>query len=178
MLRRFLKLFSLRNWNIALRYLRSYQKFLSENVMTGGDTYISDSRIIQGYLYFLCIYCITLFEIIPEIVFGKPHDRGLNSFIQKDCVIVYRCVTGNHTRNYFLITSCLSVTFPPRIVVLKLSNKAWFLRQEVSNFHRFNCQVLLRSYSFDLPLQRVNFLFENGVFESKTCKQYGHHQES
>ena len=92
--------------------------------MTGADTYISDSRVIQGYLYFLCIYCITLFEIIPEIVFGKCHDRGLNSFIQKDCMIVYRGVTGDHTGNYFLITSCLSVTFPLRSVVLKLSNKA------------------------------------------------------
>ena len=44
--------------------------------MTGADTYISDSRVIQGYLYFLFIYCITLFEIIPEIVFGKCHDPG------------------------------------------------------------------------------------------------------
>ena len=38
--------------------------------------YISDSRVIQGYLYFLYIYCITLLEIIPEIVFGKRHDPG------------------------------------------------------------------------------------------------------
>ena len=150
--RKFLKLFSLRHWNIALRYSRSCQKFLSENVMTGADTYRSDSRVIQGYLYFLCIYCITLFEIIPEIVFGKRHDRGLSSFIQKDCVIVYRCVTGNHIGNYFLLMSCLSVTFPPRIVVLKLSNKAWFLRQELSNFHRFTCRLFLRSYSFHLQL--------------------------
>ena len=35
---------------------------------------ISDSRTIQGYLYFLFIYCITLFKIIPEIVFRKRHD--------------------------------------------------------------------------------------------------------
>ena len=40
--------------------------------MTGADTYLT--RVIQGYLYFLFIYCITLFEIIPEIVFGKRHD--------------------------------------------------------------------------------------------------------
>ena len=152
--RKFLKLFFLRNWNIAFRYSRSYQKFLSENVMTGADTYISDSRVIQGYLYFLCIYCITLFEIIPEIVFRKRHDRGLNSFIQKDCVIFYRCVTGDHSGNYSLIMSCLSVTFPLRSVVLKLSNKAWFLHQELSNVHHFNCWVLLRSYSFHLLLQK------------------------
>ena len=31
---------------------------------------VSDSRAIQGYLYFLFIYCITLFEILPEIAFG------------------------------------------------------------------------------------------------------------
>ena len=68
-------------------------------------------------------YCVTVLEIIPEIVFGKRHEPGLNSFIQKDCVIFYRCVTGNHTENYSLIT-CLSVTSPSRIVVLKLSNKA------------------------------------------------------
>ena len=36
---------------------------------------------------------------------------------------------------------------------LRLSNKARFLRQELTNFHRFKCQVLLRSYSFDSPLQ-------------------------
>ena len=37
---------------------------------------MSDSLVIQGYLYFLFIYCITLFEIIPEVVFGKRHDMG------------------------------------------------------------------------------------------------------
>ena len=36
---------------------------------------------------------------------------------------------------------------------LRLSNKARFLRHELTNFHRFKCRVLLRSYSFDLPLQ-------------------------
>ena len=36
---------------------------------------------------------------------------------------------------------------------LRLSNKARFLRQELTNFHRFKCRVLLRSYSFDSPLQ-------------------------
>ena len=36
---------------------------------------------------------------------------------------------------------------------VKLSNKARFLRQELSNFHRFTCRVLLRGYSFDLPFK-------------------------
>ena len=48
----------------------------------------------------------------------------------------------------------LAKEFPLRSVVLKLSNKAWFLRQELSNVHCFNCRVLLRSYSFHLPLQK------------------------
>ena len=39
-------------------------------------TYISDSHVIQGYLHFLFIYCIALFDIIPGIVFGKRHDPG------------------------------------------------------------------------------------------------------
>ena len=37
---------------------------------------MSDSRAIQGYLYFLFIYWITVFEIISEIAFGKRHDPG------------------------------------------------------------------------------------------------------
>ena len=162
MLRRFLKLIKAQIFKAILPSQLKYCVMILEIIPEisfwkrhDRGRYISDSHVIQGYLYFLFIYCITLFEIIPEIVFGKRHDPGLNSFIQKDCVIVYCCVTGNHTGNYFLITSCLSVTFPPRIVVLKLSNKVWFLRQELSNFHRFNCQVLLRSYSFHLPLQKV-----------------------
>ena len=36
---------------------------------------------------------------------------------------------------------------------LRLLKKARFLRQELSNFHHSRCRVLLRSYSFDLPLQ-------------------------
>ena len=44
-------------------------------------------------------------------------------------------------------------------MVLKLSNKARFLRQEPSNFHRFNRRVLLRSYSFHLPFWEVQFSF-------------------
>ena len=145
---KFLKLFSPRNLNIALQYV-------SENVMTGADRYISDSHVIQGYLYFLCIYCITLFEIIPEIVFGKRNDWAFNSFIQKDCMIVYRCVTGNHTGNYFLITPCLSVTFPPRIVVLKLWNKAWFLRQNspISTVLTVKCSL---HFFQQLP---INYIF-------------------
>ena len=43
--------------------------------------YISDSRVIQGYLYFLFIHCIILFEIIPEIVFGKRHDPGQITYL-------------------------------------------------------------------------------------------------
>ena len=108
---------------------------------------------------------------------GVVESKACNSFIQKDCMIFYCCVTGNHTGNYFLITSCLSVTSPSRIVVLKLWNEAWFLRQELSNFHRFNCRVFRRSYSFHLPLQKGYFSFWNGVVESKTCKQHGRHKE-
>ena len=55
---------------------------------------------------------------------GVVESKTCNSFIQKDCVIFYRCATGDHTGNYYIITSCLSVTSPSRIVVLKLSNKA------------------------------------------------------
>ena len=32
-------------------------------------------------------------------------------------------------------------------------------------------EVILSIYGF----KRVNFLFENGIVESKTCKQYGRH---
>ena len=55
---------------------------------------------------------------------GVVESKTCNSFIQKDCVIFFCCVTGDHTANYSLITSCLSVTSPSRFVVLKLSNKA------------------------------------------------------
>ena len=34
-------------------------------------------------------------------------------------------------------------------------------------------EVILPIYLF----KRVNFLFENGIVESKTCKQYGRHKE-
>ena len=34
-------------------------------------------------------------------------------------------------------------------------------------------EVILSIYRF----KRVNLLFENGVVESKTCKQYGRHKE-
>ena len=44
---------------------------------------MSDSRAVQGYLYFLFIYCITFFEIIPEIAFGKRHDPGQIKLTQK-----------------------------------------------------------------------------------------------
>ena len=104
-----------------------------------------------------CLMCPHLFPLYVSQIFKTilPSQlKELNSFIQKDCVIFYRCVTGNHTGDYYLITSCLSVTFPLRIEVLKLSNKAWFLLQELSNFHRFNCRMLLRSYSLNLPLQK------------------------
>ena len=33
-------------------------------------------------------------------------------------------------------------------------------------------EVILLIYCF----KRVNFLFENGIVESKTCKQYGRHK--
>ena len=51
----FKKLFSLRNWNIALRYSRSYQKFLSENVMTGVDTYLIHALFRAIYISYLSI---------------------------------------------------------------------------------------------------------------------------
>ena len=54
----------------ALRYSRSYRKRHDRG------RYISDSRAVQSYLYFLFIYWVTLFEIIPKIAFRKRHDPG------------------------------------------------------------------------------------------------------
>ena len=56
--------------------------------------------------YLFPLYASQIFKtILPSQL------KQLNSFIQKDCVIFYRFVTGNHTENCFLVTSCLSVTF-------------------------------------------------------------------
>ena len=68
------------------------------------------------------ICCLKTVNFLVES--GIFESKTCNSFIQKDCVIFYRCVTGDHTGNYYIIMSCLSVTSPSRIVVLKLSNKA------------------------------------------------------
>ena len=62
---RFLKLSSPRNWNITLRFSRSYRKFLLKTSWLG-QIHIWLTR----YLYFLFINCITLFPIIPEVAFG------------------------------------------------------------------------------------------------------------
>ena len=44
-------------------------------------------------------------------------------------------------------------SFQSPIVALRLSNKARFLRQELSNFHRFKCRVLKMAH---LSPQHVN----------------------
>ena len=76
-LRRFLKLSSLRNWNIALwSGSRSYREFLSKNVMTGADTYLTHALFRAIYIIFLFI-----FKIIPEIAFGKHHDPGQITYL-------------------------------------------------------------------------------------------------
>ena len=53
--------------------------------MTEADTHISDSRAIQGYLYFLFIYCMHyIIRDDTEIAFGKRHDPGqITYLIQK-----------------------------------------------------------------------------------------------
>ena len=61
---RFLKLSSPRNLNIALLFSRSYRIYISY-------------RIIQD-LYFLFIYCITLFKIIPGIAFSVRLQKKKN----------------------------------------------------------------------------------------------------
>ena len=69
----------------------------------------------------------------------------------------------------------LSMTFPPLIVVVQSVKQRVISSPGTLQFPLFKLLVLLISYSFDLPLQklRINYLSENGMFESKTCKQYG-----
>ena len=81
---------SLRNWNIALRYSRSYQEFLSESAMTGTDTYLTHALFRAIYISYFSR--ITLFEIIPEIAFGKRHDPGVITYLtQKQNRRQYYC---------------------------------------------------------------------------------------
>ena len=55
---------------------------------------IKPQTFTEAILHSQLKYCVTVLEIIPEIVFGKrmtSHDV-MNSFIQKDCVVFYGCV--------------------------------------------------------------------------------------
>ena len=83
------------------------------------------STVLTVECFFAVILSICRFKRVNFLFENVVvESKTYNSFIQKDCVIFYRCVTGDQTGNYYIITSCLSVTSPSRTVVLKLSNKA------------------------------------------------------
>ena len=63
---------------------------------------------------------------------------------------------ASRTSNYCTVTSGLASFALNCSICLSKRN---FFRRELSNFHRLNCRVLLRSYYFDLPLEKDLFSF-------------------
>ena len=69
--------------------------------------------------------------------------------------------------------SCLSVTFPPCHCQTK--HDSFARNSPISTVLTVEC--FLEAIFFIYHFKKVNFLFENGIVESKTCKQYGRHKD-